>query len=78
MAAIMSDHTNPTPETMRENEKLWLYLATKGLCEDYQEWAKVNDPTSLIEVALLFSKEISKRDEEADMALLEMEQRAKQ
>lgn len=74
----MSDHTNPTPDTMRENEKLWLYLATKGLCEDYQEWAKVNDPTSLIEVALLFSKEISKRDEEADMALLEMEQRAKQ
>lgn len=60
--------------TAKENSQLTVFLATHGLCEEYQQWIANNNPTTVAEVALLLSKVIRARDEAAEEMLIEMEQ----
>ncbi len=60
--------------TAKENTQLIVYLATQGLCDDFQQWKAKNDPSTVAEVALLLSQVVRARDEAAEEMLLDMEQ----
>lgn len=60
--------------TAKENAQLTVFLATQGLCEDFQQWRANNNPTTVAEVALLLSQVVRARDEAAEEMLIDMEQ----
>lgn len=60
--------------TAKENKQLTVFLATQGLCEDFQQWKAKNNPTTVAEVAVLLSQVVRARDEAAEEMLMEMEQ----
>lgn len=60
--------------TARENAKLTVFLATQGLCDDFQQWSTYNNTSTVAEVALLLSQVVRARDEAAEEMLTDMEQ----
>lgn len=65
---------NEAAATAKENDRLLVYLATQGLCDDFQQWEINNNPSTVAEVALLLSQVVRARDEAAEEMLLDMEQ----
>lgn len=60
-------------EANNENNKLLVYLATQGLCDDFQQWKTDNSPSTVADVALLLSQVVRARDEAAEEMLVEIE-----
>lgn len=59
--------------TAKENAQLTVFLATQGLCDDFQQWKAYNNPSTVAEVALLLSQVVRARDEAAEEMLIDME-----